>query len=181
MKCVNIQAITPENMQDFMKLYRVFEEPPYEEFYSEEELKEEYNRLSTLGHVVGYYVDGECVGMTAFYKAANEAGRADPEHPIYYEHPEKVAYFSDVTVLKEHRCKGIGSILMEYAIETSKNEGCNIMYMRTLQAGQPMSYGIAIKHGFKVMDNVTQNVVQARVNEDRAEEDRRIFLEKLLV
>ena len=181
MKYANIQVITPENMQDFIDLYRVFEEPPYEEFFSEEELKEEYNRLSTLGHVVGYYVDGKCVGMTAFYKAANEEGRADPEHPIYYEHYGNVAYFSDVTVLKEYRCKGIGSILMEYAIDTCRNEGCNIMYMRTLQAGQSMSYGIAIKHGFKVLENVTQNVVQARVNDERVKEDKRIFLEKQLV
>jgi GNAT superfamily N-acetyltransferase len=177
----DIRVITPENIQDFINLYRVFEEPPYEEFYTDEDLVKEYNRLTNAGHVMGYYVDGKCIGMTAFYKAANENGLVDPEHPIHYEHPEKVAYFSDVTVLKEHRCKGIGSALMEYALETSKNEGCDIMYMRTLQAGQSMSYGIAIKHGFKVLDDITQNIVQARVSETRSETDNRIFLEKMLV
>ena len=180
MENVNIMAITPERMQDFISLYRVFEEPPYEEYYTDEFLINEYKRLVELGNVYGYYINDKCVGMTAFYKSANENGLVDPEHPVHYEHPEKVAYFSDVTVLKEYRCRGIGSKLMEFAFEKSKEEGCTKMYMRTLQKGQSMSYGIAIKHGFKVLKNVEQSVVQERVSAERAIEDCRIFLEKNL-
>lgn len=180
MENMNIMAITPEKIQDFISLYRVFEEPPYEEFYTEEIIINEYKRLSRLGNVYGYYIDNKCVGMTAFYKSANENGPVDPEHPIHYEHPEKVAYFSDVTVLKEYRGRGIGSKLMEFALEKSKEEGCTKMYMRTLQKGQSMSYNIAVKHGFKVLENVEQCVVQERVSTERSIEDCRIFLEKAL-
>lgn len=178
MENMNIKAITPDKMQDFISLYRVFKEPPYEESYTEEFIISEYNRLFNLGNVYGYYIDGKCVGMTAFYKSANENGLVDPEHPIHYEHPEKVAYFSDVTVLKEYRGRGIGSKLMEFALKKSKEEGCTKMYMRTLQRGQSMSYSIAVKHGFKVLENVEQSVIQERVSVDRAIEDCRIFLEK---
>lgn len=68
MENMNIKAITPEKMQDFISLYRVFEEPPYEESYTEEFIIGEYKRLSRLGNVYGYYIDNKCVGMTAFYK-----------------------------------------------------------------------------------------------------------------
>ena len=176
----NIRVITPNKIGDFITLYRVFELPPYEEAYSDEFLVEEYNNLRALGSVYGYYIDDKCVGLITYYRSANENGIVDHDHPILYEHPENVVYFSDVTVLSEYRGRGIGTKLMEYMIVDCKSKGIEKIYMRTLPIGQSMSYGIAVKLGFKLLENVTQAVIQERVNEERNEEDVRIFLEKNL-
>lgn len=176
----NIRVIKPEKIEDFNTLYRVFEQPPYEEAYSDEFLVEEYNRLSSLGYVYGYYIDNKCVGLIAFYRAANENGRVDPEHPVLYEHPEKVVYFSDITVLNEYRGKGIGTELMQFMIDECKKKDVEVIYMRTLPIGQSMSYNIAVKLGFVLLENAKQSIIQERVNSERNEEDIRIFLEKNL-
>lgn len=169
-----IRDISSENYGDFHKMYKVFEEPPYSEKYTEEELRQEYDFLTKEGRVCGYYENGICVGMVTFNK------RVLYEHPIYYDHPEKVVYLSDLTVLKECRGQGIGTKLIRYAIEEAKKAGYEIMYMRTLQPGQSMSYGIALKQGFQLRTE-TEDIVRERHDVDRDEKDTRIFLDIHLV
>ncbi len=177
----NIRVITPNEIGDFITLYRVFELPPYEEAYTDEFLVEEYNSLSTLGCVFGYYIGEKCVGLITYYRSANKNGIVNQEHPVNFEHPENVVYFSDVTVLPKYRGHGIGTQMVEYMIEDCQNKNIDKIYMRTLPIGQSMSYNIAVKHGFKLMENVTQSIIQERVNEERNMEDVRIFLEKDLI
>lgn len=169
-----IRDITSANYGDFHKMYKVFEEPPYSEKYTEDELKQEYDFLTKEGRVCGYYKDGICVGMVTFNK------RQLYNHPIHYDHPEKVVYLSDLTVLKEFRGHGIGTKLMQYAIEEAKKAGYEIMYMRTLQPGQSMSYGIAVKQGFRLRPE-TEDIIKERQDANRAELDTRIFLDIQLV
>ena len=151
-------------------MYKVFEQPPYSEKFSDEEILDEYKLLTSGGRVYGYYNQGICIGMVTYNKNLLY------EHPIYYEQPEKVVYLSDVTVLKEFRGKGIGTTLMKYAIEKAKEEGYEIMYMRTLQPGQSMSYGIALKLGFKKLAE-TETVIRERHDKGRDTVDERIFLD----
>lgn len=165
-----IREIKKENYQDFYKMYKVFEQPPYSEKFSDEEILDEYKLLTSGGRVYGYYNQGICIGMVTYNKNLLY------EHPIYYEQPEKVVYLSDVTVLKEFRGKGIGTTLMKYAIEKAKEEGYEIMYMRTLQPGQSMSYGIALKLGFKKLAE-TETVIRERHDKGRDTVDERIFLD----
>ena len=166
----NIREIKKENYCDFYKLYKVFEEPPYLEKYSDEEILEEYKFLTTGGHVFGYYIDGTCVGIVTY------SNKLFYKHPIHYEHPEKVMYLSDVTVLKEYRNHGIGTELMKFALIDSKKRGYQIAYMRTLQPGQSMSYGIAVKLGFSLLEE-TEIVIKERQNKNRDIADKRIFLD----
>lgn len=166
----NIREIKPENYRDFYKMYKVFEDPPYSEKFSDEEIFNEYKLLTSGGHVYGYYDKDNCIGLVTYNK------KIYYHHPIYYEYPEKVAYLSDVTVLQEYRGKGIGTTLMKYALLKAKEEGFKIMYMRTLQPGQSMSYGIAIKLGFKKLC-ATEFVTKERHDKKRNTVDERIFLE----
>ena len=156
---------------DFEKMYKVFEEPPYNEKWTVEELTDEYKELSTLGHVCGYYIDNMCIGLMTFRKMILG------QHPVYYEHSKRVVYLADLVVLSEYRGQGIGSELMRYALETSKREGYDIAYMRTLPKGQSMSYGLAVRLGLTQIENVFQAVSQERNVADRAEIDNRIFLD----
>lgn len=166
-----LRIIDKEHYSDFVKLYKIFEKPPYSEKYSDQDLLEEFNFLTSGGHVYGYYENDICIGMVTYNKRT-----AYVNHPILYEHPENVAYLSDVTVLEEHRGKGIGTLLMKYAMEKAKEEGYDTMYMRTLQPGQSMSYGIAVKLGFKLLEE-TETITRVRHDKDRDETDVRIFLE----
>ena len=166
----NIRKIGKEKYSDFYKLYKVFENPPYSEKYTDKEILDEYNFLTSEGRVYGYYLDNVCVGLVTYNK------KLLYNHPIYYEHPEEVVYLSDLTVLKEYRGKGVGTELMRYALLDAKKHGYKIAYMRTLQPEQSMSYGIAIKLGFKLLQE-TEIVVRERHDKDRNTADKRIFLD----
>ena len=50
--------------------------------------------------------------------------------------------------------------------------------MKTLEIGKSMSYGIAIKSGFKLLEGVTSVNKMERVINERKGEDVKIFLEK---
>jgi len=156
---------------DFAKLYKIFEEPPYNEKWSVEEIKKEYKQLTENGHICGYYINDSCVGVITFRKFIFG------EHPVLYEHHQKVVYISDLVVLSTCRGQGIGSKLMRYALEVSKKEGFDIVYMRTLQKGLSMSYGLAVRLGFSPIRDVFQAVSQERTTTEREETDNRIFLD----
>ena len=81
-----IGAITPDKIEDFVNLYKVFRNPPYYEAWTDQMIRDEYYDLLEDGHVCGYYLDGVCVGLITFRPM-----RLKDLHPIHYEHPEKVA------------------------------------------------------------------------------------------
>ena len=170
-----IKAITPDKIEDFVKLYEVFRNSPYYEAWTKDNIREEFKDLYKNGHVYGYYLNNECVGLVTFRPM-----RFKDNHPVYYEHPEKVAYLADITVLEEHRKKGIGTELMQYAFEVLRKEGFEVVYMKTLEIGKSMSYGIAIKSGFRLLEGVTSIDRMERVIKERAEDDIKIYLEKTL-
>ena len=166
-----IGAITPDKIEDFMNLYKVFRNPPYYEAWTDQMIRDEYYDLLEDGHVCGYYLDDVCVGLITFRPM-----RLKDLHPIHYEHPEKVAYLADITVLQEYRGKGIGTCLMRYSFEVLRREGFERVYMKTLEVGKSMSYGIAIKSGFKLLEGVTSVDKMERLIKERNEEDIKIYL-----
>lgn len=136
---------------------------------------EEYRDLESSGHIYGYYLDNKCVGLITFRPM-----RLVDHHPVYYEHPEKVAYLADMTVLKEYRGNGIGTSLMKYAIDMLKKEGFEKVYMKTLEIGKSMSYSIAIKLGFNLLDEITSVDTMKRTDERVDKNDIKIYLERKL-
>ena len=52
--------------------------------------------------------------------------------------------------------------------------------MKTLEVGKSMSYGIAIKSGFKLLEDVTSVDKMERLIKERNEEDIKIYLDKEL-
>lgn len=104
---------------------------------------------------------------------ALERGRKESQ-PVKFE-TDKVMYLADVAVLDEYRRMGLGNQLMLYGVMKSKEMGYDKLYMRTLERGS-MSYGIALKIGFKQIPNLFQNVEKERVN-GQVETMQNIFLE----
>ena len=164
-----IREIRKENYKDFYKVYKVFDEPPYSEMATDEDIWKEYEFLTSGGHVFGYY-ENDCVGIVTVNKGIFY------HHPIKYNKTEEVVYLSDVAVLKECRGRGIGTKLMKYAIEESKKAGYKIIYMRTLQPELYMSYKIALRLGFKLRKE-TEDVFMERYDKNRTKTDTRIFLD----
>ena len=85
-----------------------------------------------------------------------------------------------MTVLKEYRGNGIGTSLMKYAIDMLKKEGFEKVYMKTLEIGKSMSYSIAIKLGFNLLDEITSVDTMKRTDERVDKNDIKIYLERKL-
>lgn len=156
------------NLEDFKKVYKVFSGPPYNEKYTEEELEEIFREYREKGYMYGAYDNEECVGMIALERGVKE------DQPVNFL-DENVMYLADVAVLNNYRRKGLGNQLMLYGVMQSKVLGYGKLYMRTLER-RSMSYGIALKIGFKQIPNLFQGVEKERVN-GQIETMQNIFLE----
>lgn len=156
------------DLEDFKKVYKVFSGPPYNEKYTEEELEEIFREYQEKGYMYGVYNKEECVGMIALERGVKE------NQPVNFLE-EKVMYLADIAVLNNYRRKGLGNQLMLYGVMQSKALGYGKLYMRTLERDS-MSYGIALKIGFKQIPNLFQNVEKERVN-GQVETMQNIFLE----
>lgn len=144
------------NLEDFKKVYKVFSGPPYNEKYTEEELEEIFREYQEKGYMYGAYNNEECVGMIALERGVKQ------DQPVNFQ-DENVMYLADVAVLNNYRRKGLGNQLMLYGVMQSKVLGYEKLYMRTLERGS-MSYGIALKIGFKQIPNLLQSVEKERVS-----------------
>lgn len=156
------------SLEDFKKVYKVFSGPPYNEKYTEEELEEIFREYQEKGYMYGAYNNEECVGMIALERGVKQ------DQPVNFQ-DENVMYLADVAVLNNYRRKGLGNQLMLYGVMQSKVLGYEKLYMRTLERGS-MSYGIAIKIGFKQIPNLLQSVEKERVS-GQVETMQNIFLE----
>lgn len=156
------------NLEDFKKVYKVFSGPPYNEKYTEEELEEIFREYQEKGYMYGAYNAEECIGLIALERGAKSS------HPVNFQ-DENVMYLADIAVLDGYRRKGIGNQLMLYGVMQSKLLGYRKLYMRTLENGS-MSYGIALKLGFKQIPDAFQSIERERVNGE-TESMQNIFLE----
>ncbi len=116
----------------------------------------------------GAYNGEECIGLIAL-----ERGKKS-DQPVMFQ-DEGVMYLADIAVLNNYRRKGLGNQLMLYGVMQSKLLGYKKLYMRTLEQGS-MSYGIALRIGFKQIPNIFQSVERERIN-GTIEAMQNIFLE----
>ncbi len=156
------------NLNDFKKVYRVFSGPPYNEKYTDEELEDIFLEYQEKGYMYGAYNDEGCIGLIALERGVKS------NQPVKFQ-DEDVMYLADVAVLDNYRRKGLGNQLMIYGVMQSKLLGYRKLYMRTLEEGS-MSYGIALRIGFKQIPNTFQSVERERIN-GTIETMQNIFLE----
>lgn len=157
------------NVNDFAGVYKVFSEIPYEEKYTEDDYKEIYEEYKALGTIYGAYVDDRCVGLIAILKGKRNG------QPVDFDDEENLSYLADIAVLSEYRASGLGTKLLIDALFRAKESGFNKMYMRTLEKGKSMSYGIARKLGFEELDGVSQMVETENIRGER-QVKKNIFL-----
>lgn len=161
-----------QDMEEFKKVYRVFELPPYNEKYTDEEIEEIYKEYEKTGEIYGAYNGKECIGLVV-YKKGIEKGQ-----PVKFDEKDKMSYLAEIAVLPKYRNTGLGTNLMLYAVLDAKIKGYKNMYMRTIGAGsgKSMSAGIAQKIGFNILPNITQMTQKERTVEGLDENINHIFL-----
>ena len=157
------------SFEDFKNVYKVFSGAPYFEKYTEEEYREIYDEYNNKGVIIGAYNEDECIGIIAFEDGFKKEQGVDFKD-------KKVTYLADLAVLEKYRKLGLGTQLMIYGILESKKAGYDMIYMRTLEEGKSMSYGIAKRVGFNQIPNLSQTVTRERMN-GNIETVNNIFLE----
>lgn len=157
------------SFEDFKNVYKVFSGAPYYEKYTEEEYKEIFDEYNRKGVIIGAYNEDECIGLIALEDGFKK------EQGVDYS-GRRVRYLADLAVLEKYRKLGLGTQLMIFGILDSKKDDYEIIYMRTLEEGKSMSYGIAKRVGFTVVPNLTQMVTRERMN-GNIETVNNIFLE----
>lgn len=159
-----------EKVKDFKEVYQVFSRAPYFEKYTEEELEEIFREYQEKGYVYGAFKGEKCIGLVVLEKGAKK------EHPVEFETGKKVMYLADIAVLDEYRKTGLGTQLMAFAAMQTKALEYQKLYMRTLEPGRSMSYGIARKIGFEQIPGISQMVEKERMD-GKVESMKNIFLD----
>ena len=159
------------SLEDFAKVFKVFESFPFFESWSDDEIKEEYESFKNDGIIFGYYAkNDECVGILTMKPYS------PGKHPVKYPSDAKVMYLSDVATRFEYRKHGIGTHLFEHAIRHLEVLGYDYVYLRTNEKNS-MSYGIAKKCGFVQLFDIIEKVERKRID-GTITKDTRIFMEK---
>lgn len=157
---------------DFCNIFKVFENFPFFEKWTELQLSKEFDKLYLDGFIFGYYLDNHCVALLTMRPYVTG------EHPVSFEENAKVMYLSDVATLYNYRGHGIGTDLFHHAIEYCSQYDYTHIYLRTNEENS-MSYGIAKRCGFHPIFDVCQEVERIRVD-GTITKDLRIFMQKKL-
>ena len=169
-----------DNYEDFVKVFTVFSGAPFFEYWSTQELHDEYKELKDGGEIFGYYLDDSNIaGLVTVLKGAKKS------HPVIFPDPKKVMYISDIAVINEQRGKGFAKHLADFIINyTEAFNEYQHMYMRTNLEGS-MSEGIFLKRGFEVMRDQNNQIITQEVSFERTNgettTDTRKFLSKRLI
>ncbi|MEG1048655.1 MAG: GNAT family N-acetyltransferase [Bacilli bacterium] len=165
--------------EDFVKIIKVFQQKPFYEKLTEEDIQKEFQLyIDGKGGAFAYYDIDEIVGITCFTEGF------ESEHGIIFPDFNKVSYISGMATLEKARGKGVGTDLMEYTLDNFKNEkNYDYTYLRTNLIGS-MSSGIAKKHGFITLEKnnqiYTQQVTFERIDPNIPNTDIRKFMAKTL-
>lgn len=161
------------NIEDYIKLYKCFENPPYSERWSLEQIQNEYNNTMKNGDVYGYFCNDKCVALIAFKNYVAQ------DNIIKYSEDKKVLMLSDIVVLYDERKKGIATELISYMIEYAKTNKYDILFFRTLEDETETINKISKKLGF-VKNFDFYEVIHKDRSRNCPLEDGRVFYELVL-
>lgn len=161
-----IRKLNVEDFANFKAVFTVFESEPFFEAWTEEEYISEFLDFLNNGLMYGIFIGDTICGLITIKKKYLKW----PELEIDVE---SSVYISDIAVQKNARNKGYATKLMKFIIDEF---GSNYdIYMRT-NLENSMSEGLALKHGFKVIENKIETVTFKRTRPDIPETDQRKYL-----
>ena len=132
-----------ENFNNFKEVITVFQDYPYNEILTEEDIKAEYESYIDNGHMFGCFVEDEIAGINCILNEVPD------DYSIGFEDESKIAYYSGLAVKKDFRKLGLGKILVsqteKHLEETGQYESA---FARILCEGS-MSERIFKENGFE--------------------------------
>lgn len=157
-------------LSDFTHVFKVFENPPYNEIWWDWQIKKEFDLINANGVAFGYYIEGNCVGLVAIRNPLLG------EHPFEYIAP--VLFLSDLCVLHDYRKQAVAKRLLQHALKYSKDTGASFVYLRTLSDQCSCEFEVFKSEGFLTIPDVCQEISRPRYRGPK--EDLRIFMEMKL-
>lgn len=159
---------------DLIKLYQeVFSEPPYNERFSAEEVKQYFLDYLREGSVYIARTSDRVIGFEATVLLTSVPEVAELMQTWTNIDVTNCLYITELGVAKGFRRKGVGQKLVEQQI-TAVN---NYDYVLRTSIDNFPALGLYGKLGFRRIPDLIQEVIQERVT-GKTESDPRIFLER---
>lgn len=152
------------SLNDFMDVYKIFTYAPYNEKWSEDEIKRVYYTMQKEGKIFGIYDDSYCVGVITL---------TDKVQPL--EFVSKALYIADLAVFSKYRKFDVSEKLLDFAIAYAKDNGYKVIYLRTLEKGNSLDYDSFKNKKFKKINDKCEVVKMERTRICK-DEDCRIFM-----
>lgn len=156
-------------------LQQFFAYPPFNEFFDTSKLIDYFGEFANGGinHMEIEIQDGMWVPLALMSWHPMVVG----DHPVQFQHPERVAYISDSITCLGYQKKGVQKQLFSYTLSEMKKRGFTFVYLRTSR--QSSMYYLAKKMGFVQVPNVTQVVNSMRVGGIIGSDERIFFYRPL--
>ncbi len=161
-----IRKLNVNDLENFKKVFKVFEREPFYEAWTEEEYISEFIDFLENGEMYGIFLEDQICGLITIKKNYLKWDGVDID-------VSKSIYLSDIAVCSESRNKGMGSKLMNYIVSEFGDD--YDIYMRT-NLENSMSEGIALRNNFNVIDGCVETVSFKRTRDDIPEVDQRKYL-----
>lgn len=147
-----IRLLGENDYRIFENIFREFEKAPFFERWSDKQILEAFRDFLTTGKIFCY--DNKGLTNIQFGKKKNEL--------LPYNSWGNFIYLSDVVVLENSRCKGIGSNMLDNLIEYATSENFDNIYFRTNLTGS-MLEPLGLKRGFEVIRDSNNQIITDEV------------------
>ena len=164
-KINNVKIAEIKDFTDFSHVYKIYQNPPYCEVWTDEDIKNEYEKIKQNGKVFGYYIQGKCIGIVSLI---------EKNQPLKFNSNVNAIYLSDLAVLSDFRKSLVALELINFAIEYAKQNSFNKIYLRTLKDSSSYEFSVFKMKGFvKIEDKV--DVIKRSRTRSMKEEDCRFY------
>ena len=148
-----IKLLGENDYKLFESIFREFEKAPFFEKWSDIEILEEFREFLITGKMFCY--DNKGLMNIQFNKRKNET--------LPFDEWGNYIYLSDIVVLENARCRGIGSNMFDYLIDYANSENYESIYFRTNLTGS-MSESIGQKRGFVIVRDSSNKIITDEVS-----------------
>lgn len=148
-----IRILKEEDYLLFEKIYRCFEGKPFWEAWTDEMIVAVFEEFLTTGLVFCY--DNKGIMDIQYNQKKSDT--------LPYDDWGNFIYLSDIAVLEEYRCQGIGTILLDYLIDFGYINNFDTIYFRTNLEGS-MVANLGLQKGFEVVRDTSGEIITEKVS-----------------
>lgn len=189
----NLKQLSKAFGEGLIELFQeIFAAPPYEEYFTNEEVEKPFTTYALTGILYLAYRDDELVGFCAalpfiessIYEAEIEGNTGDlhilsKEYLQTHFHlaPKSTWYMAELGVRKNFRRRGLGRCLIQTSIDTLEPNVQNILLDTSEESIDIQS--LYSSFGFQLVPGKVRHVSQRR-QDGKVRKDKRVFMLKVI-